>query len=132
MSDRFKDWEPPEFNERGMTKWNWMCQHPEKLVLGKRVDIGAFCYINAENVVEIGDDVQIGSHCSIYSVSTIDCKKGKVIIKKDARIGSHCTIMPGVTIGSGAVVGAHSFVNRDIPDRAVAYGVPAKVEKDRG
>jgi acetyltransferase-like isoleucine patch superfamily enzyme len=35
--------------------------------------------------------------------------------------------MPGVTIGENAVVGAFSFVNRDIPDDAVAYGVPAKV-----
>ncbi len=31
------------------------------------------------------------------------------------------------TIGENAVVGAFSFVNADIPDGAVAYGVPAKV-----
>jgi len=37
--------------------------------------------------------------------------------------------MPGVTIGENAIVGAHSFVNRDIPDNAVAVGVPAKVVK---
>ena len=130
MSERFEDWKPPEFDERGMTRWGWMCQHPENLVLGKYVDIGAFCYINAESGVEIGDDVQIGSHCSIYSVSTIDDKSGKVIIKKGARIGSHSTVMPGVTIGCDAVVGAHSFVNRDLPDGALAYGVPARLKDD--
>ena len=40
-------------------------------------------------------------------------------------------VMPGVTIGINAVVGAFSFVNRDIPDGAVAYGVPVKVIKPR-
>jgi acetyltransferase-like isoleucine patch superfamily enzyme len=35
-------------------------------------------------------------------------------------------VMPGVTIGENAVVGAFSFVNADIPDGAVSYGIPAK------
>ena len=37
--------------------------------------------------------------------------------------------MPGVTVGENAVVGAFSFVNDDIPDDAIAVGVPAKVKK---
>lgn len=37
--------------------------------------------------------------------------------------------MPGVTVGENAVVGAMSFVNRDIPDNCVAVGVPVKVIK---
>ncbi|MCD6108941.1 MAG: hypothetical protein J7J89_05705, partial [Thermoplasmata archaeon] len=47
----------------------------DTLELGKYVDIGAFTYINARYGVEIEDNVQIGSHCSIYSHSTIDNKK---------------------------------------------------------
>ena len=35
--------------------------------------------------------------------------------------------MPGVTIGENSIVGAFSLVNSDIPDNAVAVGVPAKV-----
>lgn len=126
---RFKNWQPPTFDERNMTKWNWMCQYHENLKLGKYVDIGAFTYINARYGVEIEDNVQIGSHCSIYSHSTIDNKKGKVVIKKNAKIGAHSVIMPGVTIGENSIVGACSFVNRDIPPNVVAVGVPAKVIK---
>jgi acetyltransferase-like isoleucine patch superfamily enzyme len=37
--------------------------------------------------------------------------------------------MPGVTIGKNAVVGAHSFVNKDIPDNVVAFGIPVKIIK---
>lgn len=127
MNQGFKDWGFPRFDERGMTKWNWMCQYPENLELGGNSDIGAFTYINAKYGVEIQENVQIGSHCSIYSWSTIDDKKGKVIIKKNAKVGSHSLIMPSVTVGENSVVGAFSFVNKDIPDNAVAVGVPAKV-----
>jgi acetyltransferase-like isoleucine patch superfamily enzyme len=35
--------------------------------------------------------------------------------------------MPGVTVGENSVVGAFSFVNRDIPDNVVAAGVPVAV-----
>jgi maltose O-acetyltransferase len=35
--------------------------------------------------------------------------------------------MPGVTVGAGSIIGAFSFVNTDIPEGVVAYGVPAKV-----
>ena len=47
MDNRFKEWQYPEFDERGMTKWNWLCQYRENLELGKNTDIGAFTYINA-------------------------------------------------------------------------------------
>lgn len=131
MSERFRDWKPPEFDEKGMTKWNWMCQYHENLQLGDNTDVGAFTYINAKYGVEIREGVQIGSHCSIYSWSTIDNKKGKITIRRGARIGSHSVIMPGVTIGDNAVVAALSFVTTDIPDNATAAGVPAKVLRYR-
>jgi len=127
--NRFKNWKKPTFNSKNMTKWNWMCQNHEGLELGEYVDIGAFTYINAKFGVEIEKNVQIGSHCSIYSYSTIDGKKGRILIKENARIGTHSTIMPGITIGKNAIVGAHSFVNKDVPDNSFACGVPAKIKK---
>lgn len=129
MKDRFRHWKKPKFDKNGMTKWNWKCQHRENLKLGKRIDIGAFSYLNAKYGIELGDDVQIASHCSLYSVSTIDNKKGKIIIKKNARIGTHSTVMPKVTIGENSIIGAFSFVNKDVPDNVLAYGVPAKIVK---
>ena len=124
---RFKDWEYPVIEEGKLTEYNWVVQHNDKLGLGYKTDIGAFTYINAKNSVIIEDYVQIGSHCSIYSVSTIDNKEGEVILKKNCRIGSHSVIMPGVTIGENSIIGAFSFVNKDIPANAIAVGVPAKV-----
>ncbi|MBN2458168.1 acyltransferase [Candidatus Woesearchaeota archaeon] len=127
--ERFERWVMPEIKEGELTKWNWMVQNKEGLVLGKNTDIGAFTYLNALNGIEINDNVQIGSHCSIYSISTIDGKNGKVTIKKNACIGSHSIVMPGVTIGENSIIGAFSFVNRDIPKDVIAMGVPVKVIK---
>jgi sugar O-acyltransferase (sialic acid O-acetyltransferase NeuD family) len=129
QNTRFDNWKFPEIEEGKPTKYNWVVQHKDRLALGYKTDIGAFTYINAKYGVTIEDFVQIGSHCSVYSVSTIDNKQGQVILKKNCRIGSHSVIMPGVTIGENAVVGAHSFVNRDIPGNVTAAGVPAKFKK---
>jgi acetyltransferase-like isoleucine patch superfamily enzyme len=132
VKKRFDNWKYPEFDEKHMTQWNWMCQHHENLKLGKYVDIGAFTYINAKCGVTMQDNVQIGSHCSIYSISTIDAKEGPVILEENCRIGTHSVIMPGVTVGKNSIIGAFSFVNKDIPANCIAYGVPAKMIKKLG
>jgi len=129
MKDRFKDWEYPKIEEGKLTKYNWMVQNKDGLKLGYKTDIGAFTYINAKNGVIIEDFVQIGSHCSLYSISSIDDKEGKITLKKNCKIGSHSVIMPGVTIGENAIIGAFSFVNKDIPNNVVVAGVPIKIIK---
>ncbi len=132
LIERFSDWVYPEINEGKLTKYNWLVQYKEGLKLGYKTDVGAFTYINAKHGVVIEDFVQIGSHCSIYSISTIDKKEGKVVLKKNCKIGSHTVIMPGVTVGENSVVGACSFINKSIPDNVIAFGVPVEVIRNIG
>jgi len=124
---RFANWQPPVIEDGKPTKYNWVVQHKSGLQLGHHTDVGAFTYINAKFGVIIEAEVQIGSHCSIYSVSTIDGSQGAVVLKRNCKIGTHSTVMPGVTIGENAIIGAHSFVTSDIPANTLAYGVPARV-----
>lgn len=124
---RFPHWKMPEVKEQTMNKYHWMVQYADGFVLGMYTDIGAFTYINAKNGVVVESGVQIGSHCSIYSYSTIDGLEGKVILKENCKIGSHSVVGPGVTIGENSIVGAFSFVKDDIPANVVAFGIPAKV-----
>ena len=126
-NNRFANWVKPKMKHGKFTKYNWIVLYPGGLELGEGSDIGALTLINARFGVAIGAGVEIGSHCSLYSHSTIDGKGGKVTIRRNAKIGSHSLVMPGVTIGENAVIGAFSFVNKDIPANSVAYGVPAKV-----
>ncbi|MEK7208063.1 MAG: acyltransferase [Patescibacteria group bacterium] len=126
MSKRFTQWKKPVIQHGVPTRWNWLVLYPEGLTLGRNTDIGAYTLIVAKHGVEIEDEAQIGSHCALYSYSTIDDKKGKVTLKRNCRIGTHSTVMPGVTVGENAIVGAHSFVTKDVPANAVVAGVPAK------
>ena len=126
-TNRFDNWAYPEIIEGKPTKYNWVVQYKDGLELGYQTDIGAFSYINAKYGVVLEEYVQVGSHCSIYSVSTIDGTKGKVHLKKNCKIGSHSTILPGVTIGENTIIGANSLVLQDIPENVIAFGAPAKI-----
>lgn len=128
MTDRFKDWQKPVIEEGKLTKWNWMVQHKDKLFMSKNVDIGAFSYLNCKWNIYIYDNVQIGSHVSLYTESTIDNKYGSIIINEGAKIGSHSTIMPNVVIGKNAIIGAYSFIKSGthIPEGEIWFGIPAK------
>ena len=119
-------WKKPIIKHGKMTKYNYIVQFPESLKLGKFFDIGEFTYINSHYGIKIEDYVKIGSHCSIYSHSTIDNKKGPVILKKNCKIGTHSTVMPNVTIGQNSIVAAYSFVNKNIPENEIWSGIPAK------
>jgi acetyltransferase-like isoleucine patch superfamily enzyme len=132
MENRFKDWKYPKINNGKPTKWNWIVDHVENLKLGFKTDIGTFTYINAKKGVVIEDRVQVGSHCSIYSYSTIDRKEGTVILKKNCKVGSHSIVMPNVTIGENSIIGAFSLVNHDVPPNVVAFGIPVKVIRGIG
>lgn len=103
-----------------------MCIHPDNLVIGRNVDVGAFTLIQAEEGVILEDDVQIAGGCKIYSVNTIAGTRGKVVIKRGACVGANSVVLPGVTIGEEAIVGALSLVNKDIPAGEVWGGVPAR------
>ena len=81
-----KQWTKPVIKHGKLTKYNYIVQYPENLMMGKNFDIGTFVYINAHYGVEIQDNVQIGSHCAIYSHSTIDDKKGDVILKNESTL----------------------------------------------
>lgn len=94
------------------------------------------------NMVIIGKDVWVTAgvmilchqrNLSYYKINqpVMNCPLmyGKVVIKDGAHIGIGAIIMPGVIIGRGAVIGAGAVVTSDIPDYAVAVGIPAKIIK---
>lgn len=122
--------EMPEFDEKGMTQWYWRVSYHENFKLGQNVQIGSFTIIDAMKGVEIQDNVKIGFGCVIISYSTIDNNKGgKVVLKENCKIGSNAVIMPGVTVGKNAVVGANSFINRNVPANELWVGTPARFVK---
>lgn len=61
--------------------------------------------------------------------STMICNPVK--IEDNVWLGVRATVMPGITVGEGAVVGAHSLVTKDVPRNAIVAGTPARVAKYR-
>lgn len=99
--------------------------------VGDRVLIHAQCHITKGVIIE--DDVFIAP--MFVGANTPRIVHGRNYplilkpyrIKRAARIGIGVTILPGVVIGKNALVGAGSVVTKDVPDRTIVMGVPAKV-----
>lgn len=67
----------------------------------------------------------------IKDVASAWDNKGNITIGNDVWIGYGAIILSGVTIGDGAIVGAHSLVTKDIPPYTIAGGVPARPIRKR-
>jgi len=110
--------------------------------IGRGSCVNHFCFVNGAGSVEIGDDVMIGTHSVVlsseHSFEDVDIAMARqpsarapVVIEADVYVGAHVTILAGVRIGTGAIVAAGAVVNRDVPEGAIAGGVPAKVLRYR-
>jgi len=119
-------WTKPTFDKNGMTQWYWRVTNIENFNLGNQVEIGSFTVIDAKYGVTIEDNVKIGWSCSIFSNSTIDNKKGKIILKQGCKIGANSVVLPGITIGENVTIGANSLVNKNIPSNEIWAGSPVQ------
>ena len=105
------------------------------------VSVGANTWIGPMTILDGSGGLSIGDHCSIsagvqiYTHDTVrwalsggraEYERAPVRIGSNCYIGSQTVIAKGVTIGDRCVVGACSFVNRDLPPDTVAYGVPCR------
>lgn len=97
--------------------------------------ISAVRQVTIQDGVLIAENVYISDHKHRFSDKTQYIQDQgidqilPVLVKRGAWIGQNVVICPGVNIGVGAVIGANSFVNRDVPDFCVAAGSPARVIK---
>lgn len=117
------------------------------LKFGNNVQINDYVHFVGMESIEIGDNVLMASHIFISDNShgSYKCNfqdsdprlpptereyvTAPVKIGNNVWIGEGVCIMPGVNIGEGCVIGAHSIVNKDIPANSLAVGSPAKVVK---
>lgn len=109
------------------------------LQIGPDTHIQPRCQFSAYKApIQIGRGVQIAPNCAFYPYdhgiapgqlikSQPLQTKGGIIIDDDAWLGFGVIVLDGVRVGKGAVVGAGAVVTRDVPDGAIAAGVPARV-----
>ena len=105
-----------------------------------RIEIGNHTFVNYGSSIAARTSVRIGSYCHLgHYTFVMDNDQHDVVrhtelpqsepnvIEDHVWIGSKAVILPGVRIGSRAVIGAGSIVTKDIPPRCVAAGNPARV-----
>ncbi len=105
--------------------------------IGDHVWVGPYTLLDGSGGdLVIGDYVSVNSGVMIYTHDSTknyvsggvnSFEKGNVIIGSFTVIGSMSMIACGVSVGSHCVIGAHSFVNSDIPDYSIAAGTPASI-----
>ena len=92
-----------------------------------KIVIGDNCYITRNTSLLVHSDAMMGGPNHIYKKYGGIRTYGDIIIYDNVFIGFHCVILPGVKIGEGAIIGAMSLVNKDVPKGAIVAGVPAKI-----
>lgn len=85
------------------------------ITVGRHVHIDQNCTVGHDT--EIRDFVRLNPQA---------CVSGSVQIASRSTIGANATILQGIKIGEGATVGAGAVVTRDVPDRCIVAGVPAR------
>ncbi len=104
--------------------------------IGKDTWIGPFTVLDGSGKLEIGDNCSISSGAQIYTHDSIDkrvsnhkgvIKREKTVIKNSCYIGPLSVIKKGITIGNNSIIGALSYVNKDVSPFTIVAGTPAKV-----
>jgi acetyltransferase-like isoleucine patch superfamily enzyme len=112
-------------------------RRPENVSIGDGTVINGPALIDAWGPITIGRRCILGGQIELLSGShdvdgpDLDGKVKPIDIGDYAWLPRHVIVLPGVVIGTAAVVGTGAVVSRDVPDYAVAAGNPARVVRTR-
>ena len=102
-----------------------------------RLRVGTYCGFNRGTHFELEDKITIGDHVAVghdvmfltrgYETGSAAQRAGAprsapIVIGEGVWLGACCTILPGVTVGSGSVIGAGVAVTADVPENTLLSG----------
>ncbi len=122
-------------------QFDGICKPGPRIVIGDHCFVGAGCEFNISAEIVVGSDCLIGAGTRFIDhnhgiaagklIRIQKCDESPIVLGNDVWIGADCVILAGVSIGTGAVVGAGSIVTHSVPPMTIAVGVPARVVGSR-
>jgi len=104
------------------------------ITMGQRIFINSNVQLIDKGGIDLADDVLIGPGASLISVNHVLKPSNRraidvapIHIHDNVWIGAKAIVLPGVTIGTNAVVAAGAVVTKDVPANTIVAGMPAKI-----
>jgi acetyltransferase-like isoleucine patch superfamily enzyme len=113
-----------------------------------RIEIGDGTYLGSRVVLRAGLGIRLGRYVTVAANVVLSSDPGhpldpvarrtqaapladlrQLVVEDDVWIAEGATLLGGITVGEGAIVGAHAVVTKDVPPRTVVAGNPARVVK---
>jgi maltose O-acetyltransferase len=116
-----------EISLETMRKRGLRAEGPVRIGVRSHLDANFAWAIEIGSGTIIGNDVRVIAHDASMKATTGYIEVRPVKIGAGCYLGSGVVVLPGATIGDGAVIGAGALVRGEIPPRALAVGMPAKV-----
>jgi acetyltransferase-like isoleucine patch superfamily enzyme len=113
--------------------------HNGKISFGENCCVQNFNHISTVDAdIVVGNNVRLGPNVTILGSGRIYNKKHVLIVNQgythkgvkigdDVLIGAGAVILDGCNISTGAVIGAGSLVDKDVPPYSIVFGTPARV-----
>jgi len=108
----------------------------KNITFGKNVFLNTGCTFQDLGGITIGDASQIGQSVTLCTLNHGQAPEQRntiypspIVIGRNVWIGANATVLPGVTVGDDAIIAAGAVVTKDVPEKAVVAGVPARVIK---
>ena len=116
--------------------------YKNRFVIGDGCWIGQQCFLHSAGGIVLGRNVGVGPGVKILTsqhelgdvsrpILHAPARFAPVSVGDGADLGAGCILLPGVRVGAGAQIGAGAVVTQDVPDFAIAVGVPARVVRLR-
>jgi acetyltransferase-like isoleucine patch superfamily enzyme len=121
---------------------NYGGQIGDGMDIGDGSSLGPYCYVGCSGHISIGKSVMVGPRVSFFGENHVyedlerpireqGVQTARITIEDNVWIGSHSVILPGVRVGTGAIIAAGAVVSKDVAPNAIVAGVPARLIKFR-
>jgi putative colanic acid biosynthesis acetyltransferase WcaF len=121
----------PFVHQRARIEIPWNLTLHDRACLGDRANAYSLGEIEIGARATVAQEVYLSSASHDFGNPAMPLIVAKITIGEDAFVGARAFVLPGVRIGSRAVVGSCSVVTKDVPDDVIAAGNPCRVIRPR-